>query len=83
MTNEHVVTKNMIENENTIKVYYDNEKKNVKIKLNPNERIIEIFTYLDIDLSVVEILFKDGISTQFFLLPSIDYKNNYDELIKY
>ena len=81
MTNEHVVTKSMIENENTIKVYYDNEKKKIEIKLNPNERIIEIFTYLDIDLSVVEILFKDGISTQFFLLPSIDYKNNYDELI--
>ena len=60
MTNEHVVTKSMIENENTIKVYYDNEKKKIEIKLNPNERIIEIFTYLDIDLSVVEILFKDG-----------------------
>ena len=81
MTNEHVVTKSMIENENTIKVYYDNEEKKIEIKLNPNERIIEIFTYLDIDLSVVEILFKDRISTQFFLLPSIYYMSNYDKLI--
>ena len=81
MTNEHVVTKSMIENRNTIEVYYDNEKKKIHIKLNPNERIIEIFTYLDIDLSVVEILFKDRISTKFFLLPSIYYMNKYDELI--
>ena len=80
MTNEHVVTKSMIENKNTIRVYYDNEKEKIDIKLNPNERMIEIFTYLDIDLSVVQILFKDRISTQFFLLPSIYYMSNYNKL---
>ena len=80
MTNEHVITKNMIDNEDKINIHYNNEKVEKEIKLNPNERIIEIFTYIDIDLSVVEILFKDNISKEFFLLPSIPYMENFDKL---
>lgn len=80
MTNEHVITKNMIDNEAIINIYYNNEKIKREIKLNTNERIIEIFTYIDIDLSVVEILLKDNISTEFFLLPSIPYMKHFNKL---
>ena len=80
MTNEHVITKNMIENKVRIKTYYNNGKYEVKIKLNPYERIIEEFTYVDIDSTVVEILPKDNISTNYFLIPSIYYMYNFEEL---
>ena len=80
MTNEHVIKKFMIDKEDIINIYYNEEKSNIKISLNPNERIIEIFTHIGIDLSVVEILFTDLISTKFFLTPSIYYMENYAKL---
>ena len=38
MTNEHIITKDMIEEKETIEVYYDNQKKRIKITLNEDER---------------------------------------------
>jgi len=82
MTNEHIIEKEMIENKQEIEVYYDNQKKRIKITLDKNERFIESYNEkLNIDCTIVEILKKDNVNEDFFLLPNINYNiNNYDEL---
>ena len=55
-------------------------KREKKIKLDPYERTIEEFTYMDVDLTVVEILPEDEILNEFFLRPSIYYRYNFEKL---
>ena len=81
MTNEHVVTKKMVENKITIDVYYDSEDKNREIELNSKERFIKDFKDITIDATVIQILPKDNISNDYFLLPQKDYMDNYDKFI--
>ena len=81
MTNEHVVTRKMVENQITIDVYYDCEHKNREIELNSKERFIKDFKDITIDAILIEILPKDNISNDYFLLPQKDYMDNYDKLI--
>ena len=80
ITNEHVVTKNLIKHEDEIKVYYDNTNKSRNIKLSQNERIIREFTYVNIDATVIEILPEDNIDQNFFLVPNIKYMYDFDKL---
>ena len=79
MTNEHVIKQNMISNKETIKVNYDNQHKNFERELNKNERFIQDFVYLGIDITIVEILPKDNISEEYFLLPNLKYINGYEQ----
>ena len=67
MTNAHVITKDMVENQESFMFYFDNEKKTKKIKLDQNERYIRDFRDMNIDSIVIEILHKDDISFDFFL----------------
>ena len=82
MTNEHIIEKEMIEKKEEIEVYYNNQKKRIKITLNKEERFIQCYKEeLEIDCSIVEILNKDKVNEDYFLLPNIDYNsNNYNEL---
>ena len=80
MTCEHIITNEIIENNKTIEIYYDNQKKKIKIELNKNERFIKNFLDLNIDCTIVEILPNDNISEDYFLIPNIDYSNNYDDI---
>ena len=82
MTNEHVITDSMVKKNETIELKYDFQKKTIKIKLNKKERFIQEFTYLFIDCIIVEIVPKDEIDSKYFLLPNIDYLNNYNILKK-
>jgi len=82
MTCEHIITNEIIENNKRIEIYYDNQKKRIKIELNKNERFIRNFLDLNIDCTIVEILPNDNISEDYFLIPNIDYSINYDNLIK-
>ena len=82
MTNEHVITDSMIKKNETIEVKYDNQKKSIKILLNKKERFIQEFSFLFIDCTIVEIIPKDNIDERYFLLPNIDYLNNYNILKK-
>ena len=66
MTNEHVVTKELVEQKQKIDAYYDSEEKYVEIKLNPQERFIKDFRDLTIDVTVIEILPKDNIQMVIF-----------------
>ena len=79
MTNEHLITKQMILSNEIIEIYYDNQKKRIKIELNKNERFIRDYKYINIDVTIIEILNKDNINEDYFLLPNLDY--NYNELI--
>ena len=81
MTNEHVITKELIEQKKIISLYYDSESKMKEIELNTKERLIKEFTEIDIDITVVQILHKDNIENDYFLLPLIDYIDNYDKLL--
>ena len=81
MTCEHVITTKMIEQQETINIFYDNESKTREIKLNPDERFIKVFTDFTMDATVVEILPKDNIPSDYFLLTLLDYRNNFDALI--
>ena len=67
LTNEHVITKELIKGKKLISVYYNNESKLKEIRLNPEERYIKEFTEeINIDATVIEILPKDNISKDFF-----------------
>ena len=48
---------------------YDSLDKRIEIKLNENERYIKSFSYMNLDITVVEILGKDDIYKDFFLEP--------------
>ena len=81
MTNEHVITKNMIENKQTIDVYYNNQKKKINITLDRHKRYIRRYNYINIDCTIVEIIKEDNINEDYFLLPNIDFKDyNYNQL---
>ena len=73
MTNNQIISKEMINKKEKISFYYDNEQIVKEIILNPNERFIKDFNDIGIDVIVVEILPKDNIDKNYFLLPVIDY----------
>ena len=83
MTNQHVITPEMILNKEHITILYDNEKKINEIELNPKERIILCFLEnLKIDITIVEIIPKDEINDpSYFLSPYIN--SNYENLNPY
>ncbi len=80
MTNAHVITKEMITNQEKIKIKYDNETKEINLELNEKERIIFCFMAFGIDITIIEIIPKDGIKDKtYFLNPNTE--NNYEEFI--
>ena len=73
MTNEHIITKEMIRKKAIITFYYNNGKIKKEIYLNYEHRFIQDFRYINIDATIVEILPQDYIDKDYFLLPSLDY----------
>ena len=80
ITCEHVIKKEMVNQRQTIKFFYDSLNRKLKqIVLNPDERLIQDFRNpdpnekeYDIDAIVIEILPKDNISKEYFLEPDIE-----------
>ena len=81
MTNEHIITKELIKNKSKISFTYDNEKKLKEIILDNKERYIRDFRDYQIDCSIVEIISRDNINKDLFLLPNIYYMYNLSELL--
>ena len=81
MTNEHVITKEIIESQTNIEIYYDNQHKKLNKKLDRAKRYIKKFSYLKLDISIVEILQEDNVSADFFLLPNLDYTMGYENFL--
>ena len=81
MTNEHVITKEVIEKKIEIEVFYYNTKKRIKIILDENKRFIQNYKDMYIDCTIIEILAKDNVFEDYFLIPNIDYNDkNYADL---
>ena len=72
ITNEHIITESLIEQNATINVFYDNEFENIEIELNKKERYIKTFTDIKIDATVVQILPKDNVYEIYFLSPELE-----------
>ena len=67
LSNEYVIRKNIINNNNNIYIYYNNEYKVVNMKLDKSKRYIKSFKEKGLDITVVEILEEDNISKDYFL----------------
>ena len=85
MSNEHVISKEIIESKTEIEIFYDNQHQKIKIVLDKDLRFIRDYRYLNIDAVIIEI-FPEEIQQNYFLLPNIEYiEENYaefkDELI--
>ena len=76
MTNEHVITREMVFRKETILISYDCEREDLIIKLDKSKRFIEDFKSINIDITIVEILLKDKIDKSLFLLPEINNNEN-------
>ena len=81
MTNEHSITKDMVAQKEKFRFYFKNEDETREIILDPSERYIKDFTCVGIDAIVIEILPKDDIKNDNFLLANLDYLYNSNELI--
>ena len=71
MTSQHLITREMIESKENIEISYDCDQKQLIIYLNKFERLIKDFIDINIDITIVQILPKDQIKEQYFLLPYI------------
>ena len=80
MTNEHIIKKEMINSNqiHMINISYDNGKKQRIITLNKKERFMKEFTFINIDLTTIEILQKDNINFKNFLIYQ-RFKGDYSQ----
>ena len=85
MSNEHVISKEVIKSKTELEIFYDNQHQKIKLVLDKDLRFIRDYRYLNIDAVIVEI-FPEEVQQNYFLLPNIEYiGENYaefkDELI--
>ena len=82
MTNDHCISQAIIDKKKEIIIFYENKSKELKIKLNPIERLMKSFKKdFSLDITIIQIIEKDQINDDYFLLPDLDYINNYDFLV--
>ena len=79
MTNQHVINQEIVKMKNEITIYYNNENKSLKIKLDDQDRIIVCFKgILNIDVTLIEIIPKDQVDNFYFLTPKTNFSlSNY------
>ena len=63
-TNASLIKNEIIESKEKITIFYGS--KNISIKLDNNERFIQNYEYLNIDITVIEILNQDNIKEKYF-----------------
>ena len=68
-------------NSEKIILNFDDEKQYREIIIKQNERHIEYLSEINIDVTVIELLPKDNIPINYFLIPNMDYENNINELL--
>ena len=82
ITNQHVITSEMVDKEEEITIKYDNDEKTAKIKLNRNKRIIVCFKeFYNLDVTIVQIIKDDNLIEQnnYFLTPNMDYSSPFEK----
>ena len=77
MSNEHIISRDIIDKNGKINIIYNNEKEITQIKLT-KDRFIKDYKDIGIDATIVEILNKDNINKDFFIPPKNYNNNNYD-----
>ena len=75
MTNEHVIKRELIERKEIIEIYYDFGFKYLKIQLDRNKRLINEYTNINLDITIIEIIKEDNINEDYFLEPYLEYNN--------
>jgi V8-like Glu-specific endopeptidase len=80
-TCEHSLKEEQIQSEITIFLYFGKAKKErlLKMRLDQKERFIK--AYKDLDITIIQILPKDNISEDKFLLPDFNYINGASDYI--
>ena len=78
MSNEHVIKKEFIDSKEKIEIFYDGQNKRKEIILNENKRYIRDYRYINLDVTIVEIIKEDDIDKEYFLLP---YIGDYNQLL--
>ena len=76
MSNEHIISRDIINKNGEIKIIYNNEENIRQIKLT-KDRFIKDYKDIGIDATIVEILNKDNINKDYFISPKY-YDINYD-----
>ena len=77
---EHVIKRAYIKEKKLIRVFYDNQNKSIDISLDETNRFIREYTYMDIDVTVVEIQKNDNIEKIYFLSYNSDYLKDFSGL---
>ena len=75
MTNEHVITKQMIDLKQKITIIYDTGNKKIDILLNKDERYIKEYKNIDLDVTIVEVIKEDNIKEECFFFQYIEDYN--------
>ena len=72
-----MISEEDVKSKETIKIYYGKkqEEKQKEIKLDKNNRIINCFKE-PIDITLIEIIPKDFIPNDKYLIPNYNYKKN-------
>ena len=82
MTNEHIISSDLVENKEKIKIKFENETKKIEIELNNEERIIILFeTIFKLDIAIIQIINKDNIEDSYFLSPYNNFEENNNNFI--
>ena len=79
MTIGRLLSKIYMDNTWIIKAIYNNGQN--EIYLNIDERFNKDFSFKDLDIYIIEILPKDNIPEDYFLLPDYQYLSNFETLI--
>ena len=69
ISNEHVITKDMINTKQKVTIYYDKKNKTIEITLDKDKRFIKEYREKDLDITLIEIIKEDNIKEKYFLLP--------------
>ena len=77
MTNEHVITRKIVETKENIKIIYDFGAKEKEIDLNKDKRFIKDFIDMEIDIIIIQILEEDKIDENYFLSPYMGEISNF------
>ena len=76
----HCITEEDINSKSVIEIFYGEleDEKNIKIKLDKEERFIKCYkNEKKLDITVVQIFDKEITEDKNFLIPDLDYKNGY------
>ena len=71
ITSNHLITKEMIDNKYILNISFDNGQIKGQIQLSKDERYILDLSEINNDLLLIELLKKDNIGDDYFLLPDL------------